>query len=393
MSTFFISSPIGFEQTTLEQLKEVWPLLLGKDARPHGLPFPECTIHQGGLELECDFVIGVQFNFFLKTANRVLLRMADFRVRDMPKFYNKFKDLPWIEYLKSYNVEWEVAAQGSRVNNEKRLQESAQTALNELFGFRGSKEPAGRIYIRMIDDHCTISLDSTGDHLHKRGVVVLKGDAPLRETIAAYMIQQIQNGTTPEERANVTLLDPMMGSGTILCEARSEGVGTFARPFAFQNWKKVPKLFLSETFAFNYNLPVPRGFKKYVGFDISAEMVKAATANFAEAERQISAVQKKKFQAADVSFMQKDALKAEPLPGPLWMILNPPYGERLPVAGGQGLKALAAELCSRYAPERLGLLYPATEQVSVVPKGYKLHSEHKVNNGGIRCLYTILVKV
>ena len=74
MSRFFISTPLDIEQVTLQEMQEVWPYLLGKDAQVHSLPFPEVQIHSGGLEFEADLITGIQLNFFLKTANRVLLR-------------------------------------------------------------------------------------------------------------------------------------------------------------------------------------------------------------------------------------------------------------------------------------------------------------------------------
>ncbi|UOF01716.1 RNA methyltransferase [Bdellovibrio reynosensis] len=393
MSRFFVSTPLGFEERTLADLKAIWPHLLGKDAKPHGLPCTEVQVLEGGLEFEADLFIGLQLNFFLKTANRVLLRMASFKARDLPKFYQKFKSLPWLEYLASANVEWEVAAKTSRLNNEKRLQESAEQALTEIFAnIKPSAQPCGSIFIRMEDDVCTISLDTTGEHLHKRGWTVLKGEAPLRETIASFLIKELVDGDT--DLSEVTLFDPMMGAGTFLTEARSLAAGQFVRPFAFQKWKKAPKLFLSNSFAFNYSLPPAKTFKKFIGKDINSEMLEVVEKNFQEVERQISLVQKKAFSKADLDVSQGDSLMGPSLAAEnLWMIVNPPYGERLPTASGEGLKGLAHELCSRYTPRRIGLLYPDKEKVQPVPQGYRRLKEIKINNGGIRCLYTVLTRL
>lgn len=392
MSRFFVSTPLGFEESTLQDLKEIWPYLLGKDAKAHTLPFPEVQIHNGGLEFEADLFTGVQLNFFLKTANRVLLRMASFKARDLPKFYQKFKSLPWLEYLSSHNVEWEVAAQTSRLNNEKRLQDSAEQALKEMLP--AGTESCARIFIRMEDDQCTISLDTTGEHLHKRGWSVLKGEAPLRETIAAYLLKELAGNATASEISEVTLMDPMMGAGTFLTEARALQTGQFARPFAFQKWKRAPKLFLSSSFAFNYELPPGPRFKKYVGRDINGEMVPVVEKNFAEVERQLFLVQKKSFQKGALDLGVGDSLQTDlTVDGPLWMVVNPPYGERLPTALKGGLKTLAAELCQRYQPQRLGLLFPDKERVQPVPEGYRRLKELKINNGGIRCLYTVLTRI
>lgn len=394
MNKFFVATPLDFEKRTLAEMQAVWPFLLGKDARPHALPFPQVTVLEGGLEFETDFFAGLQLNFFLKTANRVLLRMTSFRAKDLPKFYQKFKSLPWIDFLPHAHVQWEVAAQKSRLNNEKRLQESAEKALQELFKGAVGTEPCASIYIRMDDDLCTISLDSTGEHLHKRGWSVLKGEAPLRETIAAFLLEEMIQGTSAPKLKQITLVDPMMGSGTFLGEARALWAGQFARVYAFQKWKRVPKLFLSSSFALNYSFSGEHPFKAYVGYDIDEDMLPAAEKNFMEVERQLQVTQRSKFAAASFKFICGDSLKLpNEVEGDLWMVVNPPYGERLPVAGAGGLKGLARELCQRHKPQKLGILYPEKERLTVIPEGYKLFKELKVNNGGLRCLFTILTRL
>jgi len=389
---FFISTPIGFEKQVLEEIKACWPHLLTKDAQKNNLPFPaEFVSEQGGLEFETELFVALQLNFFLKSANRILLRMTSFKAKDLPKFYQRVKSLPWASYLSHGNVEWEIAAQRSRLNNEKRLQESAAAALSELFPHENPQKPCASIYIRMDEDLCTISLDTTGDHLHKRGWSMLKGEAPLRETIAAYLIRQMIGQATPAQMSAVTLCDPMVGSGTFLCEARGLATGHFKRAFAFQKWKNAPKLFLSESFPLNYSLSSSKVFKAYRGFDLDREMIEVSQRNFAEVEEQIRTLQRKQYEAADLKLECRNSLdSSEPIEQPLWMILNPPYGERLPVVGKGGLNALASELCRLYKPQKLGILYPEKEKMTGLPGGYELIHQVKVNNGGIRCLFTIL---
>lgn len=396
MNKFFVSTPLGFEENALQDMKEVWPYLLGKDSQPHTLPFPEVEVLQGGFEFETDLFAGLQLNFFLKTANRVLLRMASFKARDLPKFYQKFKALPWREYLHHSHVEWEVAAQKSRLNNEKRLQESAAAALTEIFASvpRGP-ETCGAIYIRMDNDQCTVSLDTTGEHLHKRGWSVLKGEAPLRETIAAFMLRELVGETSPAELKGITLLDPMAGSGTLLSEARTLWGGQFRRSFGFQKWKKAPKLFLSSSFSLNYRLPPSPVFGRFRGFDINEDIIPVAQQNFAEAEAQWNQSRRAEGGTADFQMFLHDALEASPssweVPSPLWIVSNPPYGERLAEAGGlDGLFGIVESFCVLYKPARLGLLFPEREPLLVFPEGYHKVKELKVNNGGLRCLFTVL---
>lgn len=393
MNKFFVSTPLGFEQVALQEMQDIWPFLLGKDSRPHQLPFPNVQVVTGGFEFEADFFIGLQLNFFLKTAHRILLRMASFKARDLPKFYQKMKSLPWKDYLKSSHVEWEVAASTSRLNNEKRLQESATAALEEIFeGVEKTKESAGCIFIRMEEDLCTISLDTTGEHLHKRGWTSLKGEAPLRETTAALLLKQLL--ATKLSVENVTLFDPMMGSGTFLTEARGLSGAHFSRAYDFQKWKRAPKLFLSAQFALNYKVPVKSFFAKIVGADLDSKMVAATKANFQEVEKQLAFSQRSEFQVIEAEFLHQDALKPTQIPeGALWMILNPPYGERLPLAEKGGLKALVSELLKTYKPLQIGVLYPDKERLGTAPAGYKVFKEVKINNGGLRCLFTILTRL
>jgi putative N6-adenine-specific DNA methylase len=374
--------------------------LLGKDSQTHTLPFPEVVIVPGGLEFETDIFAGLQLNFFLKTAHRILLRMASFKTRDLPKFYQKFKSLPWRDYIHHGNVDWKVAAQKSRVNNEKRLQDSAEKALKEIFAnVPAGAEPCAEIFIRMEEDFCTISLDSTGEHLHKRGWSTLKGEAPLRESIASFMLKELIGDTSPAELSRVTLLDPMAGSGTLLTEARTLWAGQFAREFAFQKWKKTPKLFNSPSFALNYKMPVAPLFGKLRGFDINDEMIPVAEKNFAEAEAQVAKNTREAFTKADFVMKNQNALeksadaKSEELSAPLWMISNPPYGERLPTALTEGFNGLAENLCALYKPQQIGFLYPERDPLSVIPKGYKKSKEIKINNGGLRCLFTVLTSL
>lgn len=405
VNNFFISTPLGFEQTALSEFKEVWPYLLGKDSKPHALPLPEIEVLHGGLEFETDLVLALQLNYFLKTANRVLMRMTSFRVKDLPKFYQKFKSLPWLEYLHNADVEWEVAAQKSRLNNEKRLQESAEKALQEIFGAvkknhnietPSEKSAAGKvsIYIRVEDDNCTISLDTTGEHLHKRGWSVLKGEAPLRETISAYLLKETIGDATPSELSQVVLCDPMMGSGTILTEARSLWQGQFQRDFAFKYWKKVPKLLLSPSFIFNYNLPKSQIFKSFMGMDIEEKMLKVASANFAEVERQIHLQEKDQFVALDLKVSHQNSLEVGgvTVPEDVWMVLNPPYGERLSGETAGGLQRMASQLTTLYRPKKIGILFPEKEKLQKAPDQYEIEKVVKVNNGGLRCLYTLLTR-
>lgn len=389
MSVFFIATPLDAEKNVAHEIKAVWPHLLAKDLKPHGLPLPELKVFEGGIELECDYFIGVQFNYFLKTANRVLLRLADFKARDLPKYYNKILSLPWTEYLAEAPVNFKIAASESRLNNEKRLLESTQEALKKLFPTsKANSLPTGaEVFIRMYQDQCTVSLNTSGEHLHKRGWMSLRGEAPLRETLAARMLQELDGLLTGDEM----LFDPMMGSGTFLLEGRSAGIPNFHRAYDFVSFKKTPKIFQSELFVLNYKTLSESVFKKFFGIDIDSKMPNVVTKNYEGLERYLTKTLKKSFVSKELQVFEGNSLKPfEGIPKGTVLVCNPPYGERLEKA----LFKLGdlVEAFSLYQPKVLAVLFPEKGGDFKVPQGYKHYKQVKINNGGIRCVYTILTR-
>jgi putative N6-adenine-specific DNA methylase len=393
LKRFFIVCPVGFEKMLAQELREVWPLLLERNAQPQAHDFPELKMLKGGIEFETEDFLGFQLNFFLKIPSRILLRLAEFKARDFPKLHDKIKKIPWQEYFHSSAVEFKVAAAGSRLNNEKRLEETLRKTLADILPAKKGGEIEGQIYLRMQDDLCTLSLDTSGEHLHKRGWGILKGEAPLRETIATFILRTLSHGVSDETLSQITLFDPMVGSGTFLTEARASNAPQFSRPFAFQKFKSCPKLFLSPQFAFNYKIPVKKGFKAFRGSDVDQEMVEVSTENFRQLESQLQKWERKNFKSADCKILADDVFGAEPpiTEGPLWIVTNPPYGERLNAATEDGL-ADYAEALVRLKPAKLAFLYPEKSRLRkpLVPASYKISAEIPILNGGLKTFLTIL---
>lgn len=393
LKRFFIVCPVGFEKMLVQEMREVWPLLLGKNAQAQTSDFPELKILKGGVEFETEDFLGFQLNFFLKIPSRILLRLAEFKARDFPKLHDKVKRISWQEYFHTSAIEFKVAAGGSRLNNEKRLEETLRKTLADILPKSKTGEIEGQIYLRMQDDLCTLSLDTSGEHLHKRGWSPLKGEAPLRETIAVFILRTLQNGVNSEKIKDITLLDPMLGSGTFLTEARAMHSPQFSRPFAFQKFRSCPKLFLSPALAFNYKLPARPSFKAFRGSDIDQEMVGVATENFHGLEKDLQKWERKNFKAADVKIEQRDVLgdEAPAFEGPLWIVTNPPYGERLNASTQDGL-ADYAEALVRLKPAKLAFLYPEKSRLrkELVPASYKISAEIPILNGGLKTFLTIL---
>jgi putative N6-adenine-specific DNA methylase len=394
MKKFFVVCPLHQEMALAAEIRACWPLLIGKDGQVAPAPSPALRILKGGVELECDEVHGYQLNFFLKTASRILLRLAEFKARDFPKVHEKIKALPWQEYFRTSRLEYVVAASRSRLNHEGRLRDTLEKTLRNLLPPAGA-QAEGTVYLRMENDLCTLSLDTTGEHLHKRGWAPLKGEAPLRETLAQIILRQLIGDTEPEKLARIHLFDPMAGSGTFLLEARASHFPQWGRPFAFQKFKSCPKIFLSPSFIFNYRLPRATAFKSLIASDRDEKILLAAQKNAQSLEAEIARFEKKNYEAAtwvwEVADLFADTLPKPPAGEELWIVSNPPYGERLRDSAEGDMGAYFAALAATKAGQ-IALLHPEKMKLkkAQVPAGYKISAEIPLLNGGLKTLLTVL---
>ena len=190
MAIFFVNCPLHFENHLAEEIKSFWFEMMDLDGQPTRQPLPEFEIVPGGIEIKCPDHLGYQINFFSKLALRVLVRIHRFAARFYDQFEKEMKALPLDKWIDDKNVAVKIETAKSRLNHERNLIEAATKALSAS-GYKLISEANNKIYIRIVKDNATISLDTSGDHLHKRGYAVFKGDAPIRENLAALMVQQI----------------------------------------------------------------------------------------------------------------------------------------------------------------------------------------------------------
>lgn len=388
LSSFYISCTLGFEEGLAEEIKECWPWLIEINGQANQSPLPEMIFERGGILIKTSFALGVQLNFFLKTAHRILWRLSEFKVRDFPKLFAKVQKIPWEKYLSNPQVEWVVAASKSRLNNEKRIEETCKEAFAKIVGkIQGSSKATQDIYVRMNDDLCTISLDTSGENLHKRGWGAMKGEAPLRETLAAYLLRQVMSGVNPGKLHEVTIVDPMCGSGTLLLEAASLSLPVFGRAFSFLEWKNTPKIFKTPLLKKNYKLLAMRTpFKAYVGFDLNEKVLAAAKENLQALK------EKTDIPEFEISFEKENLFAGEPKKlGPVWCISNPPYGERLHVQGQESFsyQDLIHQMAQKFNSEKVGILLPNKSIVKSLrpPVGYKKTKELPFSNGGLDVVF------
>jgi putative N6-adenine-specific DNA methylase len=237
---------------------------------------------------------------------------------------------------------------------------------NKITAVRGKK---ANLYVRFIEDQCTLSLDTSGERLHKRGSRQMIGEAPLRETIAAAMIRMLAKH---HEDGPIEVVDPMMGAGTFLLEAATRDRLVDAREFGFDVFAVKPK----QTPQLKVKRPQ---INNLIGYELDANTLKAAQANLKSVAKDFS-----------LTLFKQDFFKAEPLAGPVisrWLLANPPYGERLkvkePLLDFYVRLFAAADRVAK--PDRACFLLPskAVKGRFLLPGGWKVLEKRPFLNGGI----------
>ncbi len=364
----------GMEKELFTELKEVWPYLLSPQAQTQSEALPEVKIIHGGIEISCDLFRAVQFNFFMKTATRVLWRISEFKCRDFDKLYENLKRVPWGQWLKSSDIVWHVSASGTRINHQKRIKEILNKVINE------TKIPKGSdildVYFRNFEDIVTLSVDLSGEALYKRTLNKKVGDAPFRESWAHFILRRMMKGQSASQLSSIHLVDPFMGSGTFLLEAATLREPNYFRKFAFQSLVQAPKLFKSATFFLNYKWPAPSVFGELSGIDIDPKMVQITQENFTIDQAQFRLKQQ------ELKVSTGDSLiSGAPVAEPVWIVANPPWGERLP----QNMKFedLATRLVKAWKPLKMALIVPAKSlNPACISETYEVQEKISLTLGG-----------
>ncbi len=274
-------------------------------------------IEYGGIHFAGRLVELYRANLWLRTASRILVRFAEFQSRDFPALFKHAVRLPWGRFLRQdAKVNFRVTCRSSRLMHTGRVAETLDDAVNRALG--RTTNPTSKIeqlvLVRIVDDLMTISIDSSGDLLHRRGYRQSKTAAPLRETLAAGVLMLAGwQGHEP-------LYDPMCGSGTFLIEGAllaSQLAPGLHRQFAFMNWPGWrPRLWqqLCSTAGEMSTSPVC----SLAGSDRDKAAIGAARENLARLRL-----------TGRVKLAWTDLAKLPEQAGSGLVICNPPYGLRL----------------------------------------------------------------
>ena len=286
------------------------------------LGFNNIAVSPGRIEFAATLTDIPRLNLWLRCADRLLLKVAEFPTTTFDDLYEQCKAVEWERWIEE-NGRFPVTARTvkSTLMSERSCQSIVKKAvadrLSEAYGVEWLAETGAEyaIHLSLHKDVALLTLDTSGVGLHKRGYREEAGEAPLKETLAAALVK------LSFWRPDRLLLDPMCGSGTILIEAalmaRNMAPG-LKRPFVAEQWPIIPAAAWVEarqeaTAAIRHD-----GQLQLYGYDIDPTAIEIAKSNAAKAGV-----------GADIVFAVKDV-------GDLWIdqqygivITNPPYGVRM----------------------------------------------------------------
>ncbi|MEJ6398579.1 THUMP domain-containing class I SAM-dependent RNA methyltransferase [Yoonia sp. 208BN28-4] len=332
--------------------------------------FDTATQTAGGVTLTGGWTDVWRANLVLRGATRILARIGSFRAFHLAQLDKRARKFPWRDTLRpDLPVRVDVTTRASKIYIAKAAAQRIETALREDAGITVDPEAEITLKVRIDDNLCTFSIDTSGAPLHIRGHKEAVNKAPMRENLAALFLRQCgYDGTEP-------VLDPMCGSGTFVIEAAEIARGLHpgrTRSFAFENLAN----FDQARWDFMRSTGVrTQTQQQFYGSDRDAGATRMSLAN---AER-AGVADLCQFQTHAISDLQR------PEGPPGLVIVNPPYGGRI---GNKNLlyglyAALGTTLKERFSGWRVGIITSENGLAKATGLPFK-PTTGPVPHGGIR---------
>ncbi len=320
-------------------------------------------------------------NVFLRTAERILLKVGSFTAISFEELFQGTKNIPWEDYIPQDGKFWVAKASSikSKLFSPSDIQSVMKKAMVERmksrygvnwFAENGSAYP---LRVFLYKDQVTIGMDTSGDSLHKRGYRTMTSRAPITETLAAALLM-----LTPWKKDRI-LVDPFCGSGTFPIEAAMMAANIapgMNRSFLAEDWKNlIPRKCWYEAMDEADELVDREVSADIQGYDIDGEIVRAARAN---AERA----------GVDhlIHFQQRPVSRLSHPKKYGFLITNPPYGERLEEKAA--LPAIYRELGERFAALDSWSAYVITSFEDAEKYiGRKADKNRKIYNGMLKTYF------
>lgn len=343
------------------------------EARENGFRDPKAV--KGGVTVRGGWPEVWRANLELRGASRVLARIGAFRALHLAQLDKRARKVAWGEVLRRdapFRVE--ASCKTSRIYHQGAAAERIETAIREGFGAPVSPDAEVCIKTRIEDDLCTISVDTSGESLHKRGHKEAVAKAPMRESLAALFLRQCgYRGTEP-------VVDPMCGSGTFVLEAAEIAAGLVpgrSRRFAFEALATFDAAAWQQLRGRVAGAPPAGGNPavRFHGSDRDAGAIRMARANAGRAG------------VADITEFKQHAISELVAPDgpPGLVIVNPPYGLRI---GDKARlialhRVLGKTLLARFAGWRVGLVTSDASLAQATGLPFAAPSA-PVSHGGVR---------
>ncbi|WP_097015857.1 THUMP domain-containing class I SAM-dependent RNA methyltransferase [Anaerocolumna aminovalerica] len=263
-------------------------------------------------------------NIFLRTTERILLKVDKFKAETFEELFENTKEIPWENYIPPNGKFWVAKATSikSKLFSPSDIQSIMKKAiverLKKVYKIEWFPEDGNEYPIRVtfMKDEITIGIDTSGESLHRRGYRKLASKAPITETLAAALIM-----LTPWKRDRI-LIDPFCGSGTIPIEAAMIGANIapgMNRSFLAEHWTElIPKKAWYQAIEEANDVMLQDIDMSIQGYDMDGEIIKAARQNAALAEVE-----------QYIHFQQRPVKELSHSKKYGFIITNPPYGERL----------------------------------------------------------------
>jgi putative N6-adenine-specific DNA methylase len=304
--------------------------------------FAGAALSPGGVTVQGGWAEVWRANLELRGASRVLARIGSFMAFHLAQLDKRARKFPWADVLRAdVPLRVQVTTKASKIYHAGAATQRIETALRESLGATISADAALVLKVRIDDNVVTMSLDTSGESLHKRGHKEAVGKAPMRETLASLLLRQAGYSGTE------TVVDPMCGSGTFVIEAAEIAMGMNpgrSRSFAFESLAS----FDAKIWETMRSTPSRSTDLRFYGSDRDAGAVRMSIANAHRAGV-----------GEAVQFANHAAGELTPPEGPPGLVMvNPPYGGRIgnkkllyPLYG-----TLGQTLLTRFKGWRVGLV-------------------------------------
>ncbi|MDF2547523.1 MAG: methylase [Anaerosolibacter sp.] len=286
------------------------------------LGYEDIKVENGKVIFTADEAAIPKTNLWLRTADRVLLKMGEFEARSFEELFQKTKAIPWEEWIPE-NGKFPVIGKSvksqlfSVPDCQAIVKKAVVERLKSVYNVEWFQEdgPEYEIEVALLKDVVTLTIDTSGAGLHKRGYRTKANEAPLKETLAAAMVM------ISRWREDRVLIDPFCGSGTIAIEAALIGRNMapgLERKFTAESWHRVPEQLWKEA-----RMEALKAIRQDVDIHIMASDMDPKAIKIAEENAYQAGVDDCiTFKVQDMAQIASDGKYG-------YIICNPPYGERL----------------------------------------------------------------